>query len=115
MSPAEEGSREQDTWGVRDRAKAQEGGGSHGVRCVEMPGRVRQVPSKRKDSRHSFMVPGYSSYLSISISPSLTLDLSASWRVLAAAARGQDSPPPCDSHIPDFPLTRPLAVLLPHL
>lgn len=50
MSPAEEESREQDSWGVRDGAKAQEGGGSHGVRCAEVPGRVRQVPSKRKDS-----------------------------------------------------------------
>ena len=50
MSPAEEESREQDTWGVRGGPKAQEGGGCHGVRCAEVPGRVRQVPSKRKDS-----------------------------------------------------------------
>lgn len=48
MSPAEEESREQDSWGVRDGAKAQEGGGSQGVRCAEVPGRVRQVPSKRE-------------------------------------------------------------------
>ena len=66
------------------------------------------------------MGPGYSSGLSISTSPRLTHDFSASWRVPAAAVREQDSPPPWDSHMPDFSLTvdaNPvsLAVLLPHL
>lgn len=32
--------------GLGEGQKAQEGGGRHGVRCAEVPGRVRQVPSK---------------------------------------------------------------------
>lgn len=61
------------------------------------------------------MVSGCSFYLSISISPRLTHDFSASWRVLAAAVRGQDSPPPCDFQILDFPLRASGSSLAPSL
>lgn len=64
------------------------------------------------------MEPYYSSCLTISISPRLTHDFLASWRVPATAVRGQEGGR--DLHMPDFPLTldanpEPLAVLLPHL
>lgn len=42
------------------------------------------------ESRHLFMEPCYSSCLTISISPRLTHDFSASWRVQATAVRGRE-------------------------